>query len=317
MDPDTLRAELPAFANGRAPDALGEWLKLYRFEPVIALCHHWRAGRIATPGGEVVGYLFEPARPRATALLVHGYYDHTGLYRHVIQALLESGCVVVALDLPGHGLSGGPRASIDDFRRYVEAVQALLQALPAQLPERRCAVGQSTGGAVLMDYLLAEPAPWFSRACLLAPLVRPAQWHRSRLRYAVGRWLYTEVERDYVENSHDPEFLDFVRSGDPLQSRSLPVPWVGAMIDWVARFRRARPRPEFPLLVVQGDEDGTVDWRHNLPAIRRKFPRAELVHIPGGRHHLANESEALRRQVFAHMLRFLDADERGGGASPG
>ena len=33
--------------------------------------------------------------------------------------------------------------------------------------------------------------------------------------------------------------------------------------------------------------------------IREKFPRAEVRMIPGARHHLVNEAEALRGEVFS------------------
>ncbi|WP_423811416.1 alpha/beta hydrolase, partial [Pseudomonas aeruginosa] len=38
-------------------------------------------------------------------LLMHGYYDHMGLYRHVVDWALGMGFSVLACDLPGHGLS--------------------------------------------------------------------------------------------------------------------------------------------------------------------------------------------------------------------
>jgi hypothetical protein len=49
------------------------------------------AGRL--PGGGVragrAGWL--PEQPVATLFLLHGYYDHMGLYRHVIEWALEQG----------------------------------------------------------------------------------------------------------------------------------------------------------------------------------------------------------------------------------
>lgn len=304
MNPDVVRARLPEFGQALAPEAMAPWVALYGFDAPLARCEHWRAGRLGWAQGELVAYLFEPPNPRGTALVVHGYYDHVGLFRHPILRLLEQGYAVAALDLPGHGLSSGTRASIQDFQHYTEALDALVEALPKHLPQNRVAVGQSTGAAVLMAHLFQHPAPAFSRACLIAPLVRPQQWWKNRLKYELGRLFLTEVARDYAENSHDETFLRFVREGDPLQCGSLPVAWVGAMVGWVKRFRRA-PCVNMPVQVIQGDEDTTVDWRFNLPAIQHKFPQSEQVWIPGGRHHLVNESEALRTQVFDAMCEFL------------
>ena len=64
----------------------------------------------------------------ASLLILHGYYDHVGLYRHVVEWGLRMGFAVLACDLPGHGLSSGARASINEFVEY----QAVLQRLDHQ-----------------------------------------------------------------------------------------------------------------------------------------------------------------------------------------
>ncbi|MCX7787732.1 MAG: alpha/beta hydrolase, partial [Spirochaetes bacterium] len=60
---------------------------------------------------------------RGTVFLVHGYLDHSGSWSPVIKKILSERFVVVALDLPGHGVSGGIRGDIEDFSQYGEAVR--------------------------------------------------------------------------------------------------------------------------------------------------------------------------------------------------
>jgi len=57
---------------------------------------------------------------RGTFLLQHGYFDHSGLYGHLIRFCLSRNYSLIIYDLPGHGLSTGARATINDFRDYVE-----------------------------------------------------------------------------------------------------------------------------------------------------------------------------------------------------
>lgn len=247
--------------------------------------------------------------PRGTALLLHGYYDHVGIYGHVIARLLATGHDVVAFDLPGHGLSTGEPAVIDDFDDYQQVLHAVLAGMTAaQLPPLRVAVGQSTGAAVLMEYLLANRldaarAP-FAKAVLLAPLVRPVNWTLNRLVYLLVRPFRDSIPRKFAINSHDEAFLRFLREEDPLQSHRLSVRWVGAMKRWIPRMEAHAPL-DFPLVVVQGDRDGTVDWRHNLGVIRAKFPSVEVHRVAGAGHQLANEGEPWRTQVLDHMARAL------------
>ena len=63
---------------------------------------------------------------KGSVLLLHGYMDHVGLYRHLLKSLLENGFNVLAYDLPGHGLSSGEPAGIADFQDYQKIMQALL-----------------------------------------------------------------------------------------------------------------------------------------------------------------------------------------------
>jgi len=60
----------------------------------------------------------------------------------------------------------------------------------------------------------------------------------------------------------------------------------------------------FPLRIVQGDADKTVDWRYNLKFLE-EHADADILHIGGARHHLVNESEAIRAQMFSWISGFL------------
>lgn len=261
-----------------------------------------RLGRFSSGGLELASQLWLPPEPQATLILLHGYYDHMGLYRHVIDWALSLNLAVLAFDLPGHGLSAGPRASIDDFAAYQQALQDLFaEAASLDLPQPWHLCGQSTGGGILLDFLLnGEPRPEPGAIVLLAPLVRPRAWGLSKLSYHLLSPFKSAIPRRFSANSTDPAFLDFLQHHDPLQPRTLPTAWVGAMARWIPRIERAQRSPLQPL-VVQGEDDMTVDWRYNLAVLEEKFDRPDILRIPGARHHLANEHEDIRRRYFAFL----------------
>ena len=60
-----------------------------------------------------------PSRPRGTVVFLHGYLDHSALSLALFAFLNDRGYRIVAYDLPGHGLSGGQRAGLEDFDQYV------------------------------------------------------------------------------------------------------------------------------------------------------------------------------------------------------
>ena len=258
-----------------------------------------RLGSFSAAGYQIAVQLWAPAEPRGTLLLVHGYYDHMGLYRHVVDWALALNLAVLACDLPGHGLSSGARASIDDFAEYQQVLLGLFeQAAELELPQPWHLCGQSTGGAILLDYLLTDgKRPELGQSILLAPLVRPRAWAWSKLSYRLLRPFVREIPRRFSENSSDATFIDFVHNLDPLQPRNLPTAWVGALAQWVPRIEAA-PRSAHSPLIVQGEADLTVDWRHNLEVLQDKFSRPGILRLPEARHHLANENEALRRRYF-------------------
>ncbi len=263
-----------------------------------------RMGCFSSHGFQVACHYWLPVEPRGTVFVLHGYFDHAGLYGNLFRYLLEKNYAVVAFDLPGHGLSSGERISIDSFNRYVRIFADLLDRSSQRLPQPWIGAGQSTGGAILLNYLLDsslhQQQDMLERAVLLAPLVRPVQWWARKMIYFANRAFRRGLKRRFYPSSRNETFNDFVRLYDPLQDMRIPIPWMGAMKQWGESFKE-RPQRDFPLTVVQGDNDRTVDWRYNLRAIREKFPQAKIELIRGGRHQLVNEIPILREKIFTAM----------------
>lgn len=260
-------------------------------------------GHVSTEHHDVFTHLWRPRDAAGTAVVIHGYFDHVGLYGHLIRYLLERDLAVLAFDLPGHGLSSGAAATIDTFDHYVAAFDACLSALGSHLQKPWHLFGQSTGGAIAMEWMLAnryeKHSSPFEHVILLAPLVRPYLWPVNRILYEVARLFITERQRTFAVNAENPEFLRFLRDHDPLQARVLPVQWVTAMKAWKDRFERYGATDLEPL-VIQGHADRTVDWRYNMAIIERLF-EPEIFFIPEARHHMVNESPEIRRQIFAKI----------------
>ena len=271
-------------------------------------------GAVEAAGFRIATHYWLPgdaAATKGTLVIVHGYFDHVGVFDKAIAFGLQQGLAVLAFDLPGHGLSSGEQASIDSFDQYTDVLETILQSARRLLPAPYFALGQSTGGSVLLNHVWrygqrADALP-FSAIALCAPLVLPRAWGTGRWIYAlVHRWI-THRPRGKSTSSHDEAFNRFLDETDCLQARYLSVRWVGAMKVWHERFCQFPPLAQpllsshKPILVVQGDEDMTVAWRYNLRQIHRALPNTQVVMIPGARHQLVNESEEYRRQVFAKV----------------
>ncbi len=291
-----LRQSLPPFAADQPPsDALLEFCRFYDLDfaerdPEL----QYRAGLIGSGQFQLMTHLWTRPGARANLLLLHGYFDHTGLYDKLIAYGLSRNCNVLIFDLPGHGLSSGEPAVIDDFADYGEAIANVLKAVP--LPELPLLVmGQSTGCAALAEFARRHPWP-FSRAALLAPLVRPAGWLRVRLGHLVLHRFTDSLVRKFNSNTSDTAFLDFVQR-DPLQCKRVSLRWIGALKRWLAELSLA-DLCVGSVLVVQGREDGTVDWQYNMEAIAKLYPGSRIRYLAGAGHQLANESDAIRKEYY-------------------
>lgn len=283
--------------------------ELHFSKPDLSVTHY--LGLIPCDEFELVGQYFTlPAeQQKGTAILVHGYYDHVGIYGHLIRHCLEQGYSVLTFDLPGHGLSSGEVAGINNFDKYSQSLTDCIQLSDRHgLTKPWLIIGQSTGAAAIINYLL-KPEQFrqskLDKIILLAPLLKPDNWSRAVLAYYFMRIFVKKVKRNFGNNSHDHEFSKFILENDPLQSRFLMVNWVTSLKRYLVDFEAASSSQE-EIYIIQGSKDDTVDWKNNISMLENKFPNAQSRIIEGARHHLVNESYEYRQQIFAAIDSILE-----------
>jgi alpha-beta hydrolase superfamily lysophospholipase len=298
-----LRRQLPPFAEAGEPQAaLQAFCRFYDIDFATRLPRvEHRAGFVHSGEFRIATHQWRQRDARANLLLLHGYFDHTGLYAKLIAWGLEHHCNVLIFDLPGHGLSTGEPAVIDDFSAYSRAIADVLAVTGAPtLP--LWVMAQSTGCAALIDF--AGKYAWpFTATVLLAPLIRPAGWSRVQAQFMLLRHFIRSVPRTFAINSSDAKFLAFLQR-DPLQSRRIPLRWIAALRQWL-RFLQPRDLGVGPALIIQGDADATVDWRYNVGFVQQLFPGSEVRYLCGAGHQLANESESYLCEYLAAVEGWL------------
>ena len=287
-DVEPLRASLPEFDFHESiadNPLLSRYLQHYGLS-VDALNEdktrgiHHAMGFFSSANFRIACHYYCPEQAHGTVFIVHGYYDHVGLFAHIIRYCLARNLAVIAFDLPGHGLSTGLAASIESFSQYTRVFDDCVEMAQTQnLQGPFHVLAQSTGGSIVMDYCLSrceQSKKQFEHIVLLAPLVRPHDWARGSLLHSVANVFVKSIGRNFATNSHDDAFLKFLREEDPLQCARLVSAWV---------------------TIIQGGEDTTVDWRYNLIKIKAKLPNTKVFMLPEARHHLANESPEIRAQL--------------------
>ncbi len=304
LNPDTLRSHLPSLADWTpAPEIT---TRTYHFlygldatgiRPVM--------GTFTSDSFMCVGQCFVPDTAIGTVFFLHGFLDHTGTLVNGITACVREGCAVAAMDLPGHGLSGGERGAINDFDEYAAAFSRFFNLCSPRLPRPFVFVGHSTGCAVGLEWLHRKQSNPFRKVILLAPLVRGDLYHLSRFGNAVLSQFVTTLPRWFRNASHDRAFLKRFRN-DPLQSEIFPMRWAKAFYTWHDRIG-SYGGWSLPLVIVQGSGDRVVEWRYNLPWLQEHIPGCRTVMINGARHQLLNESEPYRGKCLEVIRRELRA----------
>ncbi len=267
---------------------------------------HW-FGSFESGGFTLAAHLYEPAQYTATVVLLHGYLNHTGQFRHLIRHLLENSFAVAVFDLPGHGLSSGETVAIDSFDQYITVTQDFMQIVKDRFNGPFHAVGFSTGAAILVEMLLENIADDFERIVLAAPLIHWTLYEQSKATYKIYNAFTDRVARYHRKNSSDKDFLVFNRTQDYLHAKELSLKWVKALFDWNDKIEPMGPCDR-PVLVVQGDKDGTVDWKYNLALMGKKFPKAKTEMIPGANHELFNEAPKYKQQALNFIAKYFRQD---------
>ncbi|TWI52906.1 alpha/beta fold hydrolase [Halalkalibacter nanhaiisediminis] len=246
---------------------------------------------------------FTPPFSKGTVLLLHGYLDHAGSLSKTIHFLIKDGYTVVCFDLLGHGLSSGERATIDAFSTYTDSLATVWEKVLQDCQRPLHLVAHSTGAAVGLAFI-EEHKNCFDKVVLVSPLFRPHLWQISRILLKLGKPYLRKLKRKFTRNSGDKSYLTFTRH-DPLQEKVLPLDWLYAL-ETAIKENQTQKKSMVSFLMIQGDQDHTVDDRFGLKWAIPHYPRSLFVLMKDGRHQLLNEEKTIREQTFLIMKKYLD-----------
>jgi len=289
---ERMQEELPPFsrsAPGKTPLVSAYYSECYGS---VAGASH-QAGYLDASGYRVALHLFAPAgESRGSLLAIHGYLAHTLQLSTLIEETLRRGYTVLALELPGHALSGGERGGIESFQDYGEILSAALEEAAGRLPRPWYAAGHSTGASTILIHL-AEHGDPFVGVVFIAPLIKSKYYGLSRFGRFVSRPFLSEVSTGYDE---------------VLGVQRMPLSWFDAQVAW-NRQNDEYPLFERPLLVLQGNGDSVVAWRKNRRYLRRHFPNMQYHLLEDAGHVIFREREPILREALSRIFAFLESQE--------
>ncbi|MBL8395789.1 MAG: alpha/beta hydrolase [Candidatus Accumulibacter sp.] len=258
---------------------------------------------------------FAPAHsPWPPLLLIHGAAHDRDAWHQVASSLSAAGCCVLAPDLPGHGLSGGPP---------LPSIEALADWLPALLDatgvDKVILVGHSMGSLVALEGAARHPQRVSGLVLLGSSVPMPV----ADPLLACAATTPDQVYRLINEYSLTPRFQLTGGGGHgiwgpgvtlAIMRRSPP----GVLAIDLANCNNylngleaaAQVRCQTLLMVARRDR---MTPRRNLPPLQEALRHARRVEIADCGHAMMSERPQV---VVEHLLHFLPATTRAAGDPP-
>jgi lysophospholipase len=239
--------------------------------------------------------LFEPRKKsKGTVFVLHGYLANSLTFASLDAEFLRQGWTVTSIDLPGHGLSQGPRADIDTWSRYGDAVQSWLdwaQSQPIFLPRPWIMIAHSLGGASVIDDYSRRLKILPDCTVLVAPLVHTTWYEPEKISYFLTGWAIRQLP-------------PFVPAESYLGIQSFPTHWFKELTEWNKSLTLLKPWGRPQGVILQGTEDSIVDGIFNTRFLSRVFPGLKVEFLPGLDHVMLTEPNE-RKMAWGALFGYL------------
>ena len=266
-----------------------------------------------------------------TVLIACGRAETSEKYFETIKELLARHLHVVIFDWRGQGASARElldkdKGHISDFADYQRDLDAVIEhVLEPHCPKPWFGLGHSMGGAILLAHARPGTSP-FARMVLCAPMIDLVLRFPRLARWAAFLFSMLGLGRSYVPTGgrlhvaakgfdNNPLTTDRARfermaailARNPRLSIGDPtIAWVRAAFQLMAQF--AHPSftraIEMPVLIFAPQDDWVTD---SFAAERfcARLNTGKLVWMPGSRHEILMEQDAIRARFWAAFDAFI------------
>jgi pimeloyl-ACP methyl ester carboxylesterase len=277
-----------------------------------------RVRHVALSGGLTLRVAEAGSADAPPMLLLHGWGASIYMWRAWFAPLAAAGFRAVAVDLPGHGLSGKP----DEPSAYSldGQVAMLRELLAAEHLMGARVVAQSMGASIALELAMREPATIGPlalinpssfgrvRAVALAKLVSPP-FVDTTVAHLVPRWIVARVHRRvYAQPSRiTPRDVDEYWAPSQLAGHARALwcflhefRWERAPAERMAE--RLRGLERVPLVLLGGRDALVRDARPYAAALVRAGAPLEVVELAEGGHAMNEEQPQVVMKLVLEWL---------------
>ena len=262
----------------------------------------------AADGTELHWQAWSPHDPKLALAVIHGHGEHGGRYAGLAAAMAGHGIATYALDVRGHGTSGGARGHTMSWDTLIDDVTGFHAKVAAESGVESVPLGHSVGGSIVLSAVVRgrlKPRRFVVSSPALRVKAAVPGWKvtlgqvASKLVPTLA--LATELDARHI--SRDPLVVAAYIS-DPLihskMSARFYTEWQAASEEILARAAEIR----VPFLATHGSGDQIIDSTATEELDRRAtVPGHKLIIYPGYYHEPYNDTG--REQVFADLAAWL------------
>ncbi len=256
-------------------------------------------------------------------LLLHGFPDFWGGWKHQIEALANAGFRVVAPDLRGYNLSDKPRGiGAYSIEKLTNDVAALIRYLGA---EKAAVVGHDWGGVIAWHLAMRQPQCLAKLIVLNAPhpaaFARELRTVRQILKSSYALFFQLPFLPERLIRAHDFALVRRVFRFDPTNRRAFSRHDIDQTVEALAQPRaltsalnyyralRCRPRQAFqarrietPTLLIWGEQDRYLGVQLTQ-GLEKWVPNLQLELLPDASHWVHRDQPQRVNQLIIDFLR--------------
>jgi acylglycerol lipase len=269
-----------------------------------------REETIQSVGAQIFVRSWMPAEtPNAVVTICHGVNSHSGYYLWAGEQLAAKGFAVYALDLRGRGRSSGERFYIEEFKEYLDDVDATIALARSRHPGLPVfLLGHSAGGVVSSVYALEHQAELAGLICeSFAFKVYAPDFVLAVVKGISHLTPHTHVLTLKNEDfSRDPAVVAQMNADPLIQGESQASLTVAQLVRADERLEREFPQITLPVLIMHG----TADKATRPEGSQQFYDHAgsadkTLKLYDGHAHDLLNDYG--KEQVLADIVGWIDA----------
>jgi alpha-beta hydrolase superfamily lysophospholipase len=255
--------------------------------------------------GETLFARYFPAVSNTTILLSHGVLGDSYLFNKMSGLLREAtGAEIYALDIRGHGKSGGRPGDVNYIGQYEDDLADIVNHIKKAKPGHKIIIaGHSMGGGISLRYAMRNEFPEVDGFLLTAPTLghnnptmrtEPSETGEPFMKLHIQRMIGLLMLNSV--GNHEYDSLNVLFFNLPENSPVTKYTHRSNMSNAPADYRDGLKAVNKPLLVIVGAEDEVMDAAKFETAIQQ-YSEGELLIVEGATHNGIRHSEEAMMKI--------------------